>query len=148
MHSLYFDQVILFWIKYSSAGTSLYLIKNITTWSRYNSCIVLFTIKYFLVLKCVQYTNLHAPQQHTVRCLYFATAFFTRFLSEIFINFKTQWQFWNLLFMRIPKHPYMLNLMKFWLRYLRLKTVDIFQKIILSSSFSLSIVSVNSSANS
>ena len=44
--------------------------------------------------------------------------------------------------------PYMLNLMKFWLRYLRLKTVDIFQKNISSSSFSLSIISVNSSANS
>ena len=44
--------------------------------------------------------------------------------------------------------PYMLNLMKFWLRYLRLKTVDIFQKLISSSSFSLSIISVNSSANS
>ena len=44
--------------------------------------------------------------------------------------------------------PSMLNLMKFWLRYLRLKTVDIFQKLISSSSFSLSIISVNSSANS
>ena len=40
------------------------------------------------------------------------------------------------------------SLMKFWLRYLRLKTVDIFQKLILSSSFSLSIISINSSANS
>ena len=49
---------------------------------------------------------------------------------------------------RFENTPYMLNLMKFWLRYLRLKSVDIFQKLILSSSFSLSIISVNSSANS
>ena len=44
--------------------------------------------------------------------------------------------------------PYMLNLIKFWLRYLRLKTVDIFKKLYSSSSFSLSIILVNSSANS
>ena len=31
---------------------------------------------------------------------------------------------------RFQSTPYMLNLMKFWLRYLRLKTIDIFQKII------------------
>ena len=42
----------------------------------------------------------------------------------------------------------MLNLNKFCLRYFKLKTNDIFQKIISSSSFSLSIILVNSSANS
>ena len=42
----------------------------------------------------------------------------------------------------------MLNLMKFWLRYLRLKKAEIFQKLFSSSSFSMSIISVNSSVNS
>ena len=46
MHSLYFDLVVIFWIKYNSAGASLYLIQNITTRPKYNSCNVLFTIKY------------------------------------------------------------------------------------------------------
>ena len=65
MHELYFDQVVIFWIKYNEApteldctviniilyieynlvGAPLYLIQNITPWSKYNSCIVLFTIK-------------------------------------------------------------------------------------------------------
>ena len=31
---------------------------------------------------------------------------------------------------RFQSTPYMLNLMKFWPRYLRLKTIDIFQKLI------------------
>ena len=47
MHLLYFDLIVIFWIKYNSAGASLYLIQNITMRSKYNSCIVLFTIKYF-----------------------------------------------------------------------------------------------------
>ena len=46
MHSLYFDLIVIFWIKYNSAGASLYLIQNITMRSKYNSCNVLFTIKY------------------------------------------------------------------------------------------------------
>ena len=46
MHSLYFDLMVIFWIKYNSAGASLYLIQNITTRPKYNSCNVLFTIKY------------------------------------------------------------------------------------------------------
>ena len=46
---------------------------------------------------------------------------------------------------RFQSTPYMLNLMKFWPRYLRLKTTDIFQKLISSSSFSLPIFSVISS---
>ena len=46
MHSLYFDLVVIFWIKYNSAGASLYLIQNITTRPKYNSCNVLFTIEY------------------------------------------------------------------------------------------------------
>ena len=36
---------------------------------------------------------------------------------------------------RFQSTPYMLNLMKFWLRYLRLKTIDIFQKLILFHLF-------------
>ena len=47
MHSLYFDLVVIFWIKYNSAGASLYLIQNITTRPKYNLCNVLFTIKCF-----------------------------------------------------------------------------------------------------
>ena len=42
---------------------------------------------------------------NTVRSLYFVTAVFALFLCEILIKFETQWQFWNLLVMRIPKHP-------------------------------------------
>ena len=56
---------------------------------------------------------------------------FLHFFSvKIFIKSKTQWQFKNLLIMTILKHPYMLTLIKYWLRYLRLKTIDIFQKSI------------------
>ena len=49
---------------------------------------------------------------------------------------------------RFQNTAYMLNLMKFWLRYFRLKTIDIFQKLISFSSFSLPNISVNSSSNS
>ena len=47
MHLLYFDLIVIFWIKYNLAGASLYLIQNITTQPKYNSCNILFTIKYF-----------------------------------------------------------------------------------------------------
>ena len=46
MHLCYFDLVVIFWKKYNSASASLYLIQNITTRPKYNSCNVLFTIKY------------------------------------------------------------------------------------------------------
>ena len=46
LHELYFDRVVIFWITYNKAPAELYLIQNITTWSKYNSCIVLFTIEY------------------------------------------------------------------------------------------------------
>ena len=38
MHELYFDQVVIFWIKYNEAPAELYLIQNITTRSKYNEC--------------------------------------------------------------------------------------------------------------
>ena len=44
-------------------------------------------------------------RHNSVHSLYFATVVFALFLGEIFIKFETQWQFWNLLVMRIPKHP-------------------------------------------
>ena len=50
----------------------------------------------------------------TVRRLKNGTPVFALFLCEILIKFDT----------------HMINLMKFWLRYLRLKTIDIFQKSI------------------
>ena len=40
-----------------------------------------------------------------MRLLKNGTPVFALFLCEIFIKFETQWQFWNLLVMRIPKHP-------------------------------------------
>ena len=52
----------------------------------------------------------------------------------------SSWQFENT--------PYMLNLMKFWLRYLGLKTIYIFQKLISFHPFSLPIISNISSSNS
>ena len=46
MHLCYFDLVVIFWMKYNLAGSSLYLIQNIMIWPKYHSCIVLFTIKH------------------------------------------------------------------------------------------------------
>ena len=45
---------------------------------------------------------------YTVRRLYFATAVFALFICQI--KFETQWQFWNLLVLRIPKHPQHVNI--------------------------------------
>ena len=52
------------------------------------------------------------------------------------------------LFSSLSNTPYMPNLMNFWLRYLRLKTIDVFQKIILFHLFLLPIISNISSSNS
>ena len=38
MHGLYFDWVIVFWIKYNEVPTELYLIPNITMRLNYNEC--------------------------------------------------------------------------------------------------------------
>ena len=50
-------------------------------------------------------TSLYYSDTSTVHRLYFATAVFALFLCQILMKFETQWQFWNLLVLRIPKHP-------------------------------------------
>ena len=84
------------------------------------NCIITFPTS------AVNHLEIKSLNATTVRRFYFGTPVFTLFLYEILIKFDTQWQFQNLLVMTILKHPlhYMLNLMKFWLRYLRLKTVS------------------------
>ena len=47
MHSLYFDQVVIFWIKYNKALAELYFIQNITMRSKYNE----YTYYLFLILQ-------------------------------------------------------------------------------------------------
>ena len=91
-------------------------------------------------------------KEHVMKIQYASFTLQQRFLSFFYVkswsnltaygSFKicSLWRFWNT--------PYMLNLMKFWLRYLRLKKVEIFQKLISSSSFSMSIILVNWSINS
>ena len=59
-------------------------------------------------------------------------AFNLEYLSQFFIKFKDQGQFWNPLVMRIPKLSliFMINaLMKDWLRYSRLQGKAQFPKI-------------------
>ena len=49
---------------------------------------------------------------------------FALLLPQIVFNFQNQGQIWNLLVLTFQNTPYMYNLTKFWLRYLRLKTHD------------------------
>ena len=42
---------------------------------------------------------------YTVLIIHFATSLFSPFLHQIFIKSETQEQFWNLLVVRIPKLP-------------------------------------------
>ena len=51
---------------------------------------------------------------------------FLMFVHEFLVKLDSQWQFWNLLVMRIPKQ-------KFWQSYLSLKTIDSISKINCSS---------------
>ena len=46
-----------------------------------------------------------ALNPHTVCAEQFATKRFPCFLHEFFVKLDSWWQFWNLLVMRIPKHP-------------------------------------------
>ena len=74
------------------------------------------------------------PLRNTVRRLCFATAVFALCLCQIFD------QIWNLSFEICKSRgfrntPYMLNLMNFWPRYLRLKTIDTTSKFNFDSTF-------------
>ena len=82
---------------------------------------------------------------NTVRSLYFVTAVFALFLCEILIKFETQWQFWNLLVMRIPKHPQHAQFDEVLAEIFQVKDNLYFSKINFVSSFSLPIFSVISS---
>ena len=42
---------------------------------------------------------------HTVYLLSFVAKRFGLLLQQILVNFKNQWQFWNLHILRIPKPP-------------------------------------------
>ena len=66
----------------------------------------------------------HVLKWNTGCAVQLATRHFPCFLREFLVKLDFQWQFWNLLVMRILKHLYMLNLMKIWLSYLRLETID------------------------
>ena len=47
----------------------------------------------------------HFLHEYTVCAVQFATRHFPCFLHEFLVKLDFQWQFWNLLIMRIPKHP-------------------------------------------
>ena len=73
--------------------------------------------------------------KHTVCAEQFATKRFPSFLHEFFVKLDSWWQFWICLSWGFRNTPYMFNLMKFWLRYLRLKTMNTIQNIDCSSIF-------------
>ena len=94
----------------------------------------------------------------TVCAVQFATRRFPCFLHEFLFKLDFQWQFWNLLVMRILKHPLHIWFDEVWLSYLRLKIIDSISKTDYSSTFywlyrnqalsSTLNISVNSSSNS
>ena len=61
---------------------------------------------------------------------------FSFFFHQILVKFDYQYQFWNLLILRIWKHPLRVEFDEVWLRYSRLKTIYNIKNL---SSFQLSI---------
>ena len=138
-------QLLYLWLKKKQFRTKILLLCNIYEFiqnrAKNNYYLPLHFSKRLDVL-----TSLQLSQLKKIKCKmgpkwlasyhlqYAAFTLRQQFLPFFFVkswsNFTPNGSFKICLSWPFQSTPYMLNLMKFWLRYLRLKTIDIFQKLI------------------